>query len=425
MNKKPIKLSVVMQWNSEICKHCNACVTVCELIQKVNALRFENNILKCDESKCTYCGQCLSHCPVNALFDEVSNLKAVKKAISKGKYVVAQIAPAVRASFGEFYGMIGENVKYKIAEALKKVGFREVYDINLGADITALEEAHEFLEFKNENKTLFSSCCPAWVLYAKHFYPEVYKNLSLTKSPHLCLGSLIKHHLEKEKSIRKKDVFVVSIMPCTAKKHEIKWSSAKTQGIKDVDAVLTTRDLYELFKEHNIDFTSLKGVKFDELSIYSGGAAVFGRSGGVSLAIMRSIYEILTGSEYRKGAIKIKEKMIKPEVKEIGFFVKDKRFKICVVYGLGNVVEVLNKSYDFVEVMACPYGCIGGGGQPKSFNPAVIAKRREVLDKEDEGLIYKAPTSNPLLKELYGKYSIKPGNDVARKMFYRLSKKTR
>ncbi len=423
------------------CILCGRCIEMCKNTQGVGILNFENRGLKTivapianksfKDVPCTYCGQCTKVCPTGALTIK-ENIRDLLVALKEGKHVVAQTAPAVRAALGEEFGYkIGTNVEGKMVAALRKIGCSKVYDVNFGADLTIMEEASEFLErFTNkENLPLITSCCPGWIRYIETYYPELLNHLSSCKSPHMMEGAIIKSYYAKKNNIDPKDIVVVSIMPCSAKKEE------KDRNDNDVDIVLTTIELANLIKLFGISFEDLEDEKFDTdlLGDFSGAGVIFGASGGVMEAALRTAYHSLTNKEYE--AIEFNKVRGMEGIKEATLTINKKKVNVAVVHSLSNAAKLLNEikegksKYHFIEVMACPLGCINGAGQPKiSSNKLNVKekdnillntyKRANALYKEDEKLPIRQSHNNPQIIELYKNYLGKPNSELAHKLLH-------
>ena len=380
------------------CIKCRRCVAICNEIQKIGAIgaskRGFNTTIgsvfgkSLAESPCVNCGQCIMACPVGALHEKDS-INDVWAAINDpAKHVVVQPAPAVRATLGEEFGMpMGTPVTGKLAAALKRLGFDKVFDTNYGADLTIIEEGTEFVSrLKNPDAALpmITSCSPGWIKYCETFFPEFIPNLSSCKSPHEMLGAMIKSYYAEKAGIDPKDIYVVSVMPCTAKKFEAQRDELSVNGLTDVDAVLTVRELARMIKEAGIDFARLPDEDFDSFFGNSSGAAdIFGTTGGVMEAALRSVYTLVTGEELDNvdfTAVRGFEGVKEAEVNVGGTIVK-----VAVASGTGNAEALLKavksgeKTYHFIEVMGCPGGCICGGG-----TPIVSAKERAYVDVKAE-----------------------------------------
>lgn len=423
------------------CILCGRCIEMCKNTQGIGILNFENRGLKTivapianksfKDVPCTYCGQCTKVCPTGALTIK-ENIRDLLVALKEGKHVVAQTAPAVRAALGEEFGYkIGTNVEGKMVAALRKIGCSKVYDVNFGADLTIMEEASEFIErFTNkENLPLITSCCPGWIRYIETYYPELLNHLSSCKSPHMMEGAIIKSYYAKKNNIDPKDIVVVSIMPCSAKKEE------KDRNDNDVDIVLTTVELANLIKLFGISFEDLEDEKFDTdlLGDFSGAGVIFGASGGVMEAALRTAYHSLTNKEYE--AIEFNKVRGMEGIKEATLTINKKKVNVAVVHSLSNAAKLLNEikegksKYHFIEVMACPLGCINGAGQPKiSSNKLNVKekdnillntyKRANALYKEDEKLPIRQSHNNPQIIELYKNYLGKPNSELAHKLLH-------
>ena len=410
------------------CILCGRCVSNCRDIQSVGVLGFSyrsHHTKICSyfeeslkEVPCIQCGQCVLNCPTDAL-EEKNHIKDVLNVIKdKKKHVVVQTAPSIRASIGEEFGLEpGSLVKGEMVSALKKLGFDKVFDTNLGADITIIEEAHEFIErVKNKGKLpLITSCCPGWIKFCEHFYPKLLGNLSTAKSPQSMLGALIKTYYAKKTGINPKNTVVVSIMPCTAKKFEVRRKELK----KYVDYVLTTREFADMMKMKNINLKELKPSKFDDpLGISTGAAAIFGATGGVMEAALRTATDVLSCKDLKD----IDYKCIRglDGVKEASLKIKGRKINICVTNGMANACKVLENAekYDFIEIMACPGGCIGGGGQPKPTNKTIRLKRISALYKEDKNLPLRKSHKNPNLIKIYEEFLGKPLGKKSEKLLH-------
>lgn len=374
--------SASMERDPAKCILCGRCVRACGEIQKIGAIDFTNRGFSSNVttpfnkglnvSDCILCGQCILVCPTAAL-REKSHSKEVMNAINnKKKFTIAQIAPAVRATLGEEYNLpLGTNVTGQIITGLKRLGFQKVFDTNFAADLTIMEEAHELIGRITKGGTLpmFTSCCPGWVKYIEQNYPELLAHVSSCKSPHEMEGAILKSYYAKKMGLDPKDIYVVSIMPCTVKKFESNRPELAEEHKADVDAVLTTRELVRLFKMAGIDFNDLPEEDFDNpLGESTGAAAIFGTSGGVMEAALRTAYYKISGEELK--TLDLTDVRGNAGIKESTIDIKGTIVNVAVVNGIGNIQPILEEikkgdsKYHFIEVMACPGGCINGGGQP-------------------------------------------------------------
>jgi len=446
--KRTLNVSESITLDSGKCVQCSACAVVCEKIQTPGTLDFINRGVDTiiapttgcetlDDIACISCGQCSKVCPTGAVI-ETDHIKRVEQAIKDpNKYVVVQVAPAIRAAIGEPFGYpIGTPVREiegKLYRALDDLGFDLVTDTNYAADLTIMEEGTEFISrLQNGGKLpLFTSCSPGWVRYIEQYRPEYLEHLSSCKSPHMMQGTLVKNIYGPD--VLKKDpseVFMVSIMPCTAKKYEISRPEMETDGVRDVDAVLTTRELARMIKKHNIDFRHLEDFDPDhDLSTYTGAATIFGATGGVMEAAVRTVYEILEGKPLED--IDLEEvRGIDEDIKEATLKIAGIDVNVAIVHGgqgLKKMFEILDegkKQYHFIEFMACPGGCVNGGGQPIvreqfMYGQDVATLRAKALyqsDKEDKK--YRRSHESPAIKHTYDKYLEKPGSHIAHKYLH-------
>lgn len=417
--KKPIdesSFSVVRDPNK--CIFCGDCVRMCQEVQGVGVIGFayrgaEVSVTpafnRCLSSvDCVNCGQCAAICPTGALVIKNETKTAWKMINDSKKKVIAQIAPAVRVALGEEFGMPSSRVVTgKIVAALKAIGFDEVYDTSIGADLTVVEETNEFIARLGDPESklpLFTSCCPGWYRFAETQYPDLMDNISTCKSPQQMFGSVMKKHFETVDDDR--DIVVASIMPCTAKKYEAARSNYEKDGIRDVDVVITTQELARMIKEAGIVFDEIEPESFDmPFGLASGAGVIFGVTGGVTEAVLRR-----TMHDQGVGVLKDIEFMgVRGMdcVKETEIELNGKTIKIAIVHGLGKAKELVDKiqageaNYDFVEVMACKGGCVGGAGQPFTMDPKVKEERTKGIYKADSMSQIKFSSDNPVVDTIY------------------------
>ena len=418
------------------CVLCGDCVRMCWEIQGIGAIDFAHRGHEVrvqpafgkalGEIECVNCGQCASVCPTGALtpkpeVDEVWSLLA-----DPAKTVIVQIAPAVRVGLGECFGLQpGENSTGRIVAALKQLGFNQIYDTSFAADLTVIEEGSEFLERKKNGGRLpmFTSCCPGWVKYAEQYFPELLPNLSTCRSPQAMFGSLLKAMLPAQLNVERRDLKVVSIMPCTAKKFEAKREEFSVDGQPDVDHVLTTQELAQMIKSIGVVFDSLQPESFDMPFGFSTGAAViFGNSGGVTEAVLRYAAEKVTG----KPLAKIEFEQVRGEsgLREAVIAIDGTELKLAVVHGLRNAgvvaeqVRTGQRYYDLIEVMACPGGCVGGAGQPVTASRDARAKRTQGLYHADKMLQLHKSQDNVFITECYAKFLGEIGGEKAHHLLH-------
>lgn len=423
------------------CILCRRCVAVCRQNQHVGVIGpiargFNTHIgsafdLPLGETACVNCGQCIAVCPTGAL-QEVDDTQKVWAAIAdETKHVVVAPAPSVRAQLGECFGMpIGTNVEGKLAAALRRLGFDKIFDVDTAADVTIMEEGTELLErLKNGGKLpLITSCSPGWIKFCEEYYPDFVDNLSSCKSPQQMFGALTKTYYAEKAGIDPKDIFVVSIMPCTAKKFEIGRENQAAAGCPDIDVSLTTRELASMIKQAGIVFTDLPDETFDPVfGIASGAAHIFGATGGVMEAALRTVAEIVTGKPLEK--VEFNDVRGVEGIKEAEYDLAGTKVKVAVTSGLENASKLLDmiksgeKDYAFVEVMACPGGCVNGGGQP--HQPGYVrntidlrAERAKALYGEDSAMELRKSHENPNVKEIYSSYLEKPGSHKAHEILH-------
>ncbi len=413
------------------CILCGRCVRVCHEVQKVGAIDFTKrgftSIVTTPYNKglsisdCILCGQCVLVCPTAAL-REKSSLKEVANALNdKNKFTIVQIAPAVRATLGEEYNMpLGTDVTGQLITGLRRLGFKKVFDTNFAADLTIMEEATELINRLNNGGPvpMFTSCCPGWVKYAEQNSPKILDYISSCKSPHEMEGAVLKTYYAKKMGINPQDIFVVSIMPCTVKKYESNRGELKEGALPDVDAVLTTRELVRFFNIAGIEFNDLPHDNFDNpLGESTGAAAIFGTSGGVMEAALRTAYFKISGNELDK--LEFESVRGSDGIKEASVNINGLNLNIAVVNGIGNVKKIIEdvkngtSKYHFIEVMACPGGCINGGGQPIHQKPEKIQKRIKALYNIDNMMKLRRSHENESVKILYKEFFVEPNSHKA------------
>lgn len=430
------------------CIHCGRCVKVCSDVQSVGVLSF---IDRSDRTRvgsiydmaladiaCINCGQCIINCPVGAL-KEKDNTQEVWDALADStKYVVVQTAPAVRAALGEEFGYeMGTPVTGKMVAALKRLGFQKVFDTDFAADVTILEEGTELIGRIKNNGVLpmITSCSPGWIKLCEHNYPELLPNLSTCKSPQNMMGALLKSHYAKKEGINPKDMVVVSVMPCTAKKFEIQREELEVDGYCDVDISITTRELARMIRQARIDFRKLEDEEFDPFYGDSTGAAlIFGATGGVMEAALRTAADILTGMDLQD--IDYKQVRGVDGVKEADIKINDDlTIKVAVAHGGSNIKTLIDKvekgegGYDFIEIMACPGGCINGGGQPivddltKTETDIRVDRAKALYQQDAEAMKFRKSHENPSVKKLYEEFLGEPNSHVSHKLLHTHYKK--
>lgn len=423
------------------CILCRRCISVCKNIQTVGAIDtmergFKTHVgcafnIPLSKSSCVNCGQCIAVCPVGALREKDNTEKVFDAIADKDKYVIVQTAPAVRAAIGEEFGYkIGTPTTGKMVAALRRLGFDKVFDTDTGADLTIMEEGTELLErIQNGGKLpLITSCSPGWIKFCEHNFPDFLDNLSSCKSPHQMFGAILKSYYAKKNNIDPEKIVVVSVMPCVAKKFESEREEMQAKGLKDVDIVISTRELAKMIKQSGIKYKMLPDEEFDApFSKASGAGVIFGATGGVMEAALRTVSEILEGKALEK--IEFEEIRGTDGIKEAELTIAGKQIRIAVAHGLGNARQLLEsirkgeKQYEFIEIMACPGGCVTGGGQPicsaKTYMDTDIKKERaSALYDEDEKSTLRKSHENPDIKLLYNEFLDEPGSHKAHELLH-------
>lgn len=423
------------------CILCRRCSAVCEKVQGIgvigaNERGFKTYIgsafdMDLAETSCVSCGQCIAVCPTGAIYEKDNTEEVFVAIADPEKYVVVQCAPAVRAGLGEAFGMpIGTDVQGKLAAALRRLGFDKVFDTTFSADLTIMEEANEFLDRVQNGGVLpmITSCSPGWIKYCEHYFPEMTENLSSCKSPQQMFGAIAKSYYAEKMGIPKEKMVVVSVMPCTAKKFEIGRDDENGAGVPDVDIAITTRELGRMIERASIRFADLPDEEFDmPLGLGTGAAVIFGATGGVMEAALRTAVEKLTGEELAK--LDFTDVRGIEGIKEAAYNVAGMDVKVAVASGLKNAKELLNKvksgeaEYHFIEIMGCPGGCVNGGGQPQQ--PGYVRntvdireKRAEVLYNLDKNNKIRKSHENPAIIELYDTYLGEPGSHKAHELLH-------
>jgi len=423
------------------CIKCGRCIEVCHNIQSVgvinNAFRsFDMQVTTpfkkpLTETNCVYCGQCAAVCPVGAIYEKDDTEKVWNVLDNPDLHVIVQIAPAVRVSIGEELGMkSGSIVTGKAVAALRRLGFHKVFDTDFAADLTIMEEGSELLErIKNGGiLPMITSCSPGWINFVEKFYPELLPHVSTCKSPQQMFGAIAKTYYAEKSGIPAEKIFVVSIMPCTAKKYEAARPEMSSSGFRDVDVVLTTRELGRMIRNAGIDFESLDSEEFDlPLGISTGASIIFGSSGGVMEAALRTVYKKITGKELEVPDFKDVRGMY--GIKEMEIDIEGNKIKAAVTNSLKNardVMEMIKRGeggYTFIEVMCCPGGCIGGGGQPYGTSSEVREKRMDGLYDIDSSMETRKSHDNAAVIDLYKEYLGEPNGEKAHHLLHTSYKK--
>ncbi|MDR3210465.1 MAG: [FeFe] hydrogenase, group A [Planctomycetota bacterium] len=425
------------------CVRCGRCTVVCQNVQNVWALCMKNRGLdavvapagdiQLADSPCVRCGQCSAHCPVGAIYEYNQAEEVWKALLDKEKHCIVQIAPAVRVSIGETFGFApGTNLTGKLYTALRRMGFQQVFDTNFGADVTIMEEGSELVERitkGGDSLPLITTCCPAWVDFMEKFDSDMISYFSSCKSPQAIVGALTKSYYAEKIGVSPDKIFMVSIMPCTAKKFEIvRAKDMFASGHQDIDVSLTTRELARMIRQAGLEFASLdEGEADSPLGRYTGAGTIFGETGGVMEAALRTAHKLVTGKETDN--LEFAPIHTLEGVKELTVKIGDKDIKVCVAHGLRNVEEVVDRvrqakkagqepPWHFIEVMACLGGCVGGGGQFWGVTDKVRLERAAGLTKEDRGAKLRRSHENPDVKKLYDEFIGKPLSEKAHTLFH-------
>nr|WP_326167782.1 NADH-dependent [FeFe] hydrogenase, group A6 [uncultured Lachnoclostridium sp.] len=418
------------------CILCRRCVAVCEKTQGIGVIGPNNRgfatfigsafDMGLGQTSCVSCGQCIAVCPTGALYEKDYTDQILEAIADPEKYVVVQTAPSVRAGLGEEFGYpMGTDVEGKMAAALRRIGFDKVFDTDWAADLTIMEEATELLQRIQNGGVLplITSCSPGWIKYCEHYFPDMTENLSSCKSPQQMFGAMLKTYFAEKEGIDPAKIVSVSVMPCTAKKFEIGREDQNAAGVPDVDIAITTRELARLIRRCGISFTDLPDEKFDDpMGESTGAAVIFGATGGVMEAALRTAVETLTGEELAK--LDFTDVRGTEGVKEASYNVAGMDIRVAVASGLANARTLLNKvksgevQYHFIEIMGCPGGCVNGGGQPQVSGEVrnftdVRAIRAGVLYRNDEAKAIRKSHENPAIKKLYEEYLGEPGSHKA------------
>jgi len=423
------------------CILCRRCVAVCDKVQGIGVIgtndrgfttkitsAFEMGLA---ETSCVSCGQCIAVCPTGALSEKDCTEEVFAVIADPTKHVIVQTAPAVRAGLGESFGLpIGTNVQGKMVSALRRLGFDKVFDTDFSADLTIMEEATEFLDRVQNGGVLplITSCSPGWIKYCEHYYPDMLDNLSSCKSPQQMFGAVAKTYYAEKMGIDPKDIVMISVMPCTAKKFEIGRDDQNAAGVPDVDISITTRELARMINRAGINFLSLPDEEFDApLGMSTGAAVIFGATGGVMEAALRTAVETLTGEEL--GSLDFMDVRGVEGIKEATYNVAGMDINVAIASGLANARDLLDKvksgekSYHFIEIMGCPGGCVNGGGQPQQPSSVrnvsdLRALRAKALYDIDANMPVRKSHANPSIKQLYDEYLGKPGGHKAHEILH-------
>lgn len=423
------------------CILCRRCVAVCHQVQRVGVIQatqrgFYTSIepafgMSLNEVACINCGQCIQACPVAALREKDDTEKVWAALSNPDLHVVVQTAPAVRIALGEEFGLEpGTIVTGKMVAALRRLGFQKVFDTDFAADLTIMEEGHELIGRIQNGGTLplITSCSPGWVRFLEHYYPDFMSNLSTCKSPQQMMGAVLKTYYAQKVGIDPAKIYVVSVMPCTAKKFECQRPEMNSSGYRDVDVVLTTRELARMIKESRIEFNDLSDEEYDHpLGEATGAGVIFGATGGVTEAALRTVVEVLTGKECN--TLEYEAVRGIEGVKEVTLKIGDLELKAAIAHGTGNARKLLDKiaggeeKYHFIEIMACPGGCLTGGGQPirsakEKFDTDFRVVRAQAIYRVDQASKLRKSHENPEIKKIYEDFLGKPNSHKAHELLH-------